>query len=204
MGDKRVGMKPSRAPAKLVLEAARRIDERGLTPPGTGNVSMLAAGLVYITPAKGGLKRLGGIEESDISIVSLEGEALEGPQPSTELPAHLMIYRRCRNKISAIVHAHPPYATAYAHVGIAPTHLAEAMALKIEVIPYHPPGSRDLAEACSEAVSSGADTLMLAKHGVLTVGGDLSEACTRLELIEYLCKLDFISRAARRLLVDSD
>ncbi len=192
------------SPAKLIWDVARRLAERGLTPPGTGNVSMLSANLVYITPAKGGLRDLRDLREEEISVVSLEGEVLKGPQPSTELPTHLMIYQRCSREVSAIVHAHPQYATAYAHVGMMPAYTAEAMRLRVEVIPYYPPGSQELAKACSEAVSRGARTLILAKHGVLTVGEELAEAYARLELMEYLCRLDFISRAARQLLMDSD
>jgi len=81
-----------------------------------GNISArLKNGNIICTPTsvnKGELRR------SQIVEVDLDGNLVYGIyKPSTEIKMHLFIYKN-RNDVNAIVHAHPPFATAFATAGL--------------------------------------------------------------------------------------
>jgi L-fuculose-phosphate aldolase len=59
---------------------------------------------------------------------------------------------------------------------------------KVAVVPYHPPGSQALVDASSEALSNGANCLILENHGVLVVGNSLHEAFDRFVSLEFLAE----------------
>jgi len=62
----------------------------------------------------------GDLELSDICFLDLEGNVLAGERSRTsELLLHLEIYK-ANPKARAVVHCHPPYATAFSITGTAP------------------------------------------------------------------------------------
>src|SRR5674536_87338 len=81
--------------------------ERGLTSSLSGNISVRAEQVVFISPTKVPRYR---IRPDDVSVVTMMGEHLEGKHPSIVLPTHLAIYKATES--SAIVHAHSRFATA--------------------------------------------------------------------------------------------
>src|SRR3989442_13971808 len=91
-----------------------------------GNVSVLEApDRLWITPS-GHHKGL--LQPADLLLIDLQGDVLFGNgRPSSETPMHLALYR-CRPDIRAVVHAHPPLATALTVAGwrLEPPLLAEA------------------------------------------------------------------------------
>ena len=99
----------------------------------------------------------------------------------------------------AVVHAHPPYATAFAAAdraldgyGLIETVLTVGA---VPVVPFAMPGTDDVAEAIAPYLSHH-DALLLRAHGALTVGGDLRTAYYRMESLEQFAK---ISLAAHQL-----
>jgi len=95
--------------------------------------------------------------------------------------------------VRAVVHAHPPAATAIACAGgrqLERPFLAEAVVSlgpSIPTVPFAPPGP----DACAALAPfcAGADAVLLGNHGVLAWGGDLEQAYLRLELVEHLAKI---------------
>ncbi|MEO0102713.1 MAG: class II aldolase/adducin family protein [candidate division WOR-3 bacterium] len=159
--------------------------ERGFLVATDGNISTRLREKIFITP-KGKCK--GEISVQEISEISLSGKTISG-EPSSEWRMHLAVYKK-RKDISAVIHAHPPFATLLSlgegkilsFDAPAETHLGE-----IRFIPYFKPGSEELAEAVAEAVGKNlrCDIFILKKHGVVILGKDLKDARFKLERLEF-------------------
>jgi L-ribulose-5-phosphate 4-epimerase len=96
-----------------VLEANLELVRRGLVLYTFGNASGIdrANGLVAIKPSGVPYEHM---QPSDIVIVSLDGEAVEGKlRPSSDLATHLILYRAFPG-IGGVVHTHSRSATVWA------------------------------------------------------------------------------------------
>lgn len=111
--------------------------------------------------------------------------------PSTEYRMHLEIYKN-RPDINAIIHAHPPFATTFAVTGkrlnVKLLTETEATLGQIGYIGYLKPGSLELAKEVGQT-SIKHNIMMLAHHGVVVIGKDLTNARYRLERLEFLAKV---------------
>jgi L-fuculose-phosphate aldolase len=177
--------------AKLgILQAGRRLHEKGYTAANDGNISCLVApGEIWATPT--GVSK-GYMNEDMLIKVDQGGGVLEGSwAPSTELMMHLRVYQENPNARAAI-HAHSPIATAFACAGIALDQpvLAEAATLlgPIPVAPFAMPGTSAVADSIAPYLRDYRGVL-LANHGVLTWGPSLTEALYRMERVEYVAAL---------------
>ena len=80
------------------------LNEKSLRP-------LLDSGHLLVTPA--GMSK-GEVTEADLVVVDPEGQLVSGNhRASSEVRMHIRIYRR-RSDVHAVVHAHPPTATAFA------------------------------------------------------------------------------------------
>src|SRR3982074_543092 len=94
-----------------LVAVAHRLHQNGWVANHDGNVSVRLKGERLLITCSGISKR--DIEDSCLLIVSLEGQVLEGRgRPFSELDLHLAAYR-ARPEVDAVLHAHPPFATAY-------------------------------------------------------------------------------------------
>ena len=184
------------AKARTVLVACcRRLHGLGFVPATDGNASvLLARGRILLTPP-GREKRE--LAEGDLLVVDGEGRVLEGEgQPSTETAVHLLCYRR-RSDVGAVVHAHPPVATAFAVAGVPleAAVLPEGVATVggIPTVQYATPGTGALARAFEPWIG-GYDAFLLASHGALTLGTGPEEALHRMERLEHLAKVTLAAR----------
>jgi L-fuculose-phosphate aldolase len=175
-----------------VAEVGRRIYARGLVGAAEGNVSVRLGHRLLMTPA--GVCK-GFLAPEQIVATDLDGHPEKG-RPSTESAMHTAIYRR-RPDVAAVVHAHPPTATACSVVGLRldEPYVAEAVATLgcVSLVPYRSPGTPELAAAVAEAVAS-AETLLLANHGALTVGTDVFRAWERMETLEHVARVRLVVR----------
>lgn len=168
-----------------VVLVCRRLWERGLIAGRDGNVSVrLDDGRVLITPS--GASKVD-LQPRDLVVVHLDGSQVAGDQsPSSEAAVHLRAYAR-RPNVNAVIHAHPPHATAFAVAGMAlPTNVLPEIALllgPVPLVPYATPGTTDVAD-CFEPYW-GNDAFLMANHGALTLGVDLREAHQRMETLEH-------------------
>lgn len=179
-----------------IVRVCRRLYERGLIAGGEGNVSArLDDGTFLITPA--GASKID-VLESDLVIVDASGKLVAGSgRASSELGMHLRIYER-RNDVHAVVHAHPPFATAFAVAGqdlMAPV-LPEILVLigGVPLVPYATPGSPALAAAI-EPFLPHHDAFLMANHGATSFGSTLSIAHQRMESLEHAARIIFSARA---------
>ena len=104
---------------------------------------------------------------------------------------HRAVYDR-REQVHAVVHAHPPFATALGAAGQSLPHpfLPEAaisLGAWVPTVPLTAPGKPG-AEALSGFVRR-CDAVLIAGNGAMAWGPDLETAHLRLELVEHLCRI---------------
>lgn len=171
-----------------VAQIMRRLYQNRLTTTSGGNVSIRYGEYIIITPSQ---TDKGTITKKEVGIVSIEGKNLTpGLKPSMELGMHLAIYKN-RPDISAIVHAHPTFATALAATeGMIATDIAgEARAvLGIPAFAeYCTMGTQDLAEIVAKKAMN-SNVIIMQHHGIVTLGSTLLQAFDRIEVLESTAK----------------
>ena len=178
-----------------IVEVGRRMYARGYTASNDGNISVrLDDGRLLMTP-KSVCK--GFMEPSMMCNTDLDGKKLAGERdPSSEMQMHLEVYRQ-RPDVQAVVHAHPPIATAFAVAGIPLDRavLAEVVTTlgSVPIADYATPSTKELPQAVSKYIKAH-DGMLLANHGALTVGADLYSAYFKMETIEHFAHISFIAR----------
>jgi len=176
-----------------VLAAGKWLSENGFfgTRRGTGgNVSLRIENqdLLAITPTS---KRYDELSPEEICIVDFNESPVAGPfTPSIEIAMHIAAYRN-RPDVKAIVHTHQSYASVFAVLNRPVPALFEEVLLKlgsrIDVVPFAPSGSRELAENVAEKLQNGAWAYIIQNHGALALGRNMDEALLNAELMEKIC-----------------
>lgn len=171
-----------------VAQIMRRLYQNKLTTTSGGNVSIRYGDFIIITPSQ---TDKGEITPKEVGIVTIEGKNLTHKlKPSMELGMHLAIYKT-RPDISAIVHAHPVFATTLAaSEGLIATNIAgEARAvLGIPAFAeYHTMGTQDLAETVAKKTKT-SNIVIMQHHGIVTTGTSLLQAFDRIEVLEAAAK----------------
>jgi L-fuculose-phosphate aldolase len=175
-----------------MIRVCRKLEGRGLIAASDGNVSVRAGeDSILITPS--GVSKAE-MEPEEIAKTSMQGKLLEGLiKPSSEIQMHLQVYRM-RPDVSAIVHAHPPAATAFTLAGYPFNSkvLPEVWMMlgKVPVAPYATPSTDEVPRSIEPYVME-SRAILLRRHGALTFGGSLMEACMRMEKIEHCAKILF-------------
>jgi L-fuculose-phosphate aldolase len=177
-----------------MVRVGRLMWERGYVAATDGNLSArLGANRLLVTAS--GLSK-GFLSDEGLIVIDLEGEPVSayrarGKRPSSEIAMHLEVYRQ-RPDVKAVVHAHPPLATAFSIAGVS---LARCVIPEVVVtlggIPtaeYATPGTAEVPVSIRQAICD-YDAIILAHHGSLTVGSTLWEAYLRLEKVEHTAQI---------------
>ncbi|HPA47922.1 MAG TPA: class II aldolase/adducin family protein [bacterium] len=173
-----------------ILEAGRRIWIRGFVAANDGNISArVSDDEILCTPT--GVSK-GFMDPAMIATVDGEGRQIRGEwKVSSEAKMHLAVYRK-RPDVHAVVHAHPPTATGFAVAGISLDQcvLPEVLVTLggIPLAPYGLPGSEELPTAMETYIEK-ANVILMANHGVLSMGKNVMEAYYRLETVEHFAKI---------------
>ncbi|MBO9541696.1 class II aldolase/adducin family protein [bacterium] len=173
-----------------LIDVCRRLYERGLIVAADGNVSCRIDAERFLTTPSGMCK--GFLSPEDLVVVDLAGRALQGRRkPSSEFGMHAAVYR-VRPDVKAVVHAHPPTATAFSVAGVslmAPILTEVVIGLgAIPTAPYATPGTPQVGEGVARLLVD-YDCCILSHHGAVTVGQDLFEAFYRMETLEQTAKV---------------
>jgi len=171
-----------------MIRVTRIVANQGLIRSSDGNLSVRLADTRFLmTPS--GLYKMS-MEPDDPIVVNQEGEVLIGKQglkPTSEINMHLEAFRQ-RPDINAVLHAHPPYATALTIAGLPfPTdYLPEVLVAlgDVPVAQYGTPGTLALVESIREHIKDH-NAVILSHHGSITVGNNLEEALVALERLEH-------------------
>lgn len=182
-------MKFSEQAIKDVLAVAKRLDEKGVLNAVEGNISVREGDFVYITPSG---KNKAFLTEEMIAVLDMDGNQVGGKyKASSEYKLHLHSYK-VRPDIKGMVHAHPPYLTAYALCGkpIQSNAYPEMIVVygTIEVAAYGRPGTDDI--YCEvEPILKKENVLLLENHGAMAVGENVFEAMNVLEAAEASARI---------------
>jgi L-fuculose-phosphate aldolase len=188
-----------------MVRVGRLIWEKGFVAATDGNLSArLASDRLLVTPS--GVSK-GFLTASDLVVIRSDGAPVfrsayygDDSQPSSEILMHLEVYRQ-RPDVNAVIHAHPPLATAFSIAGVS---LARCVLPEVVItmggIPtaeYATPGTAEVPDSIRQAILD-YDALILAHHGSLTVGDSLWEAYLRLEKVEHTAQITWAAQLLGR------
>lgn len=179
---------------KDLLKAGKLMYDRGYVVSNEGNISVRANKNSILITASGVCK--GCMKSQDIVMLDLKGNVLKGnKKPSSELNMHLQIYK-ARPDVHCICHAHPPYATAFAVAGLPLDEMILPEVIiylnNIPLVDYATPGTKKVFHSISKYIKS-YDAMILANHGVITLGKDILNAYYKMEIVEHAAKIQFIA-----------
>jgi L-fuculose-phosphate aldolase len=162
----------------------------GFMPGTSGNLSVrLDDQRLLVTPT-GVSKFL--LRSADMVIVDLQGRQLDGYRKVTsEVSMHLAVYRH-RDDVTAVVHSHPPVATAFACVGRGLDEmLCQEAVMTLGVVPlatYATTGTEEVAVSLAPFISDH-DAILMANHGAVSYGSTLLQAFQKMEIVEHLAQI---------------
>ena len=171
---------------RALIEACRELQRQGLTHGTSGNVSVRRdAESFFVSPT--GLP-YASLEPEDIPLLRVDGRWYGRWRPSSEWRFHRDILA-ARPEAGAVVHAHSRYATALACTGrgIPAFHYMVAVVggPDIRCAAYHTFGTQALSDSALDALRD-RRACLLAHHGIIALGADLSAALALAGEVENL------------------
>jgi L-fuculose-phosphate aldolase len=171
-----------------IIEVGRKLWQRQYVDGNGGNISCrLTAEAVICTPT---LVSKADLKPRDMCLVDLSGNQLAGGRPRTsEILLHLEIYKSVP-EAKAVVHCHPPHATAYAITGRVPPSCVipeyEVFIGRVALSPYETPGTQKFAETVLPFVKTH-NTVLLANHGIVCWADSVTHAEWYAEVVDTYC-----------------
>ncbi|HSB72991.1 MAG TPA: class II aldolase/adducin family protein [Candidatus Methylomirabilis sp.] len=183
-----------------LVATCRKAFQRGLVGGAGGNISVRVPdrdeGLISATGVS-----LGDITPATVVRVDLKGQVVEaqgGCRPSKETGFHVCIYR-LRPQVGAVVHLHPPFATAFAVRGKELPLVTDGAMLNLKHVPvvgHAPSGSAELHRIVEEGLRAypEARAILMERHGMFSMGPNLTVAYNLADLVEDTAKIALLSR----------
>ncbi|MER3415242.1 MAG: aldolase [Gemmataceae bacterium] len=182
-----------------ICEIGRRLYQRGFAAANDGNISArLGPKEVLCTPT---MICKGFMKPEDLCVVDYDGNQVRGQRKRTsEILLHLAIYK-ARPDVMAVVHCHPPHATAFAvaHEPIPKCVLPEVEVFlgEVPIARYETPGTQAFAETVLPFVAH-CNTVILANHGTVSFGPDVEKAYWYTEILDAYCRILVLARQLGR------
>lgn len=182
-----------------MCEIGRRIWMKGFCAGNEGNHSLRLSEDRYLCTPTGISK--GFLEPADICVVDGEGKQVErntkGRKRTSEILVHLAIYQK-RPDVKAVIHSHPPHATAFAIAGIPlPEGIhpeAEVFLGKVRTAPYALPSTQALPDSILPLVGPQTNTVLMGNHGSVSFAATLIDTYYRLEILDAYCRILLLTR----------
>ena len=174
-----------------IIEYGKKTVQSGLTRGTGGNLSVCDrhSSIMAITPS--GIDYFEIKPEQIVLIDVQSGEIIDGDaNPSSERDMHRIFYKY-RDDINAIIHTHTTFAATIAALNwtLPPVHYLVAFAgTDVRCAEYATYGTVALAKNAFKAME-GRKAVLLANHGLLAGGLNLTEAFTVTEEVEFCCEL---------------
>ncbi len=172
-----------------IVRAGKKLWAREYVDGNGGNISCrLSSDYVLCTPT---LCSKGDLKVEDLCLVSLENEKAVGERSQTsEILLHLEIYNAVPSA-RAVIHCHPPHATAYAITGLTPPGMVlpeqEVFVGPVALAPYETPGTKAFAETILPYVRHH-NTILLANHGIVCWADTVTHAEWCVEVVDTYCR----------------
>lgn len=174
-----------------IIKYSQRLDQKNFGANHDGNISAVFDDSLLATPTS---VSKGNINADIVITLDLDGNKIAGiGKPFSEIKLHLLAYKNRKN-VKAVVHAHPPFATARGLVGLPlkpllPEAIVSLGAL-IPVAAFFMPGAKEGDSIVTDLLTE-YDAFMMTGNGVLAVGDSIEQAYLRLELVEHLAKIHY-------------
>lgn len=198
-GDIEKTFQPEAWPIQLKLAiACRKLASEGHSATLAGQITVRHDdGTFWTAPLKSGFANVtqSSIVRFDKTMAVVEG----GQMPNPGVQFHLWVYEK-RPDVQAIVHTHPPHASALSMTGrsLVVAHMDAAMFYEdcghLTEWPGVPVANEE-GRLISEALGTNRSVL-LAHHGYLTTGATLEEAVYLAVLFEHAARLQLLAEAA--------
>src|SRR3989440_9709342 len=197
-GNGKAGFTPRVSEFKIkeqLCDIGRRIWIKGFCAGNEGNHSYrIAPDRFLCTPT--GISK-GNLKPDDICTVDGEGKQISGKRKRTsEFLMHAAIYK-ARSDVNAVIHSHPPHATAFAVAGVdLPTCIhpeAEVFLGPVKTAKYVTPGDKRLGESIEPFVKD-SNTILLQSHGVVCYSQSLEQAYYQLEIVDAYARILILTK----------
>ena len=181
---------------KQVVQYLRKMVTTKLTVGTGGNISIhnTEKNLLAVSPTSMDYFEM---EPEDVIVTTLDGEIVEGKrQPTSELSFHLAL-QNLREDIHAVVHSHPMYSATIACMNweIPAVHyLVGFSGYKVPLAKYATYGTQELADNIIAAIGDN-NAVLIANHGLLSVGNTIQSAYTVTEQIELVAQLYYQTKS---------
>ena len=184
---------------ELICEIGRRVYQKGFAAANDGNISIrVGENEVICSPT---MICKGFMTPEDICAVDLDGNQIGGKRKRTsEILLHLSIMK-AREDVKAVVHCHPPHATAFAVAGepipqcVLPE--VEVFMGEIPIAPYETPGGQKFADTVLPFLK-GTSCIILKNHGTVSFGKTLEEAFWKTEILDSYCRILMLAKQLGR------
>jgi L-fuculose-phosphate aldolase len=178
-----------------LCDIGRRIWLKGFCAGNEGNHSYrIGPDRFLCTPT--GISK-GNLKPDDICTVDGEGKQIAGKRKRTsEFLMHAAIYK-ARPDVNAVIHSHPPHATAFAIAGVElPTCIhpeAEVFLGPVKTAKYVTPGDKRLGESIMPFVKD-SNTVLMGNHGAVCFHADLEICYYQLEIVDAYARILLLTK----------
>lgn len=175
-----------------ICRLGARMDRLGLSHGSSGNISArLSDGTLLITPTG---TRLGELDPARLAHLDMHGVLIGGDAPTKEVALHAAFY--ATREAGAVLHLHSTHSVALSvlpgtnHQCVLPPLTAYSVMMlgKVALLPYFRPGDPMMGEAVRDLQGRRA-AILLAHHGPVVAGRDLTAAGNMMEELEATAKL---------------
>ena len=183
---------------KEIVRTGRKLWQRQYVDGNGGNISARVSDKYIVCSPT--LLSKGDLQVEDLVLVDLESRRICGHRPQTsELLLHLEIYKTVP-QARAVIHCHPPYATAHAVAGVVPkgnlVPEQEVFIGPVALSPYETPGTPEFARTV-HSLAKDHNTILLANHGVVCWADTVTHAEWYVEIVDTYCKTILIASQLR-------
>src|SRR3981081_1977057 len=177
-----------------LVRFSRMLYRLGFMPGTSGNLSVRLNDQRLLVSPTGFSKFL--LRSADMVIVDLQGRQLDGYRKVTsEVSMHLAVYRH-RDDVTAVIHSHPPVATAFACVGRGLDEmLCQEAVMTLGEVPlatYATTGTEEVAASLAPFIPEH-DAILMANHGEVSYGTTILEAFQKMEIVEHLANIALVA-----------
>jgi len=171
-----------------ICHFGRQLYEHRYGAANDGNLSVrVSDGEIWTTPTA---VSKGFMTEDMLVRVDIGGKIISGGRnPSSEIKMHLHVYSALPG-VNAVVHAHPPLATAFAvcRTPLDKNYMPEGIVGlgTVPVAEYATPSTDAVPRSITPYLNGAYNAVLLANHGVLTWGQTLEDAFFKLQIVEYM------------------
>ena len=183
--------KKTKSKSKSLIDTALQLQNMGLNHGATGNCSCRDDDTYLITPSA--IETIN-LSEDKVIRMDFAGnvvDSISNLKPSSEWRFHQDIMSQ-RKEVGAIVHTHSIYASTLSLFGneLPPFHymIAVVGGDSVRCAPYAMFGTQELSDNILDALT-GRKACLIANHGLIAVGENLTEALHIAEEVEHLCHL---------------